>query len=682
MTLPSVEALFAEAVGRHQAGDLPAAERLYRDLLATTPHHPGALSNLGVVVARRDPAEAERLYAAALAADPARADAHFNLGNLLRKQDRPAEAAAAYQAVLQLAPDHPRAYLNLGLAAGDLGDWAAAAECFHRAVQLDPASPDGYNLLGDALYRTGQLPDAVAAFREVVARHPDDPRGRHNLGLAFAAGGAFAEAAAELDQALRLRPDYPEAHNALGVALEALGRADDALAHYRRATELQPDGPDAWTNRGTTLAEQGRVAEAAASLRRALDLRPDPRTGSGLIAALAHSSDITPEQLRDEALAWAGRYTAPADRPKPRRPDPDRRLKVGTVVGDARTLTAAGPVEQLLGHHDRAKFHLTAYPNAPRADDLADRLRRRVDAWRPAGGLSDDQLADAIRADEIDILVDLCGHTAGNRLPVFALRPAPVQLTLFNLAGTTGLSAIDFRLTDPFTDPPGQTDHLYAEKLVRLPEVSWVYSPPADAPEPADPPSASGGPFTFACLNHPAKLSEGCLDTWAAVLKAVPGSRLVLTAGRSADAAGVLAGRFAAAGVEPDRLDLIDRLPAGDYYGAYRLADVALDPFPCNGGVTTCDALWMGVPVLTVAGGDARGRQGVSLLTNLGLPEFVADSPGKLVELAATWAGQRAALADLRGCLREMVRQSPLTAAGPFARHVEAAYRAAWRAVL
>ncbi|MBX9581354.1 MAG: tetratricopeptide repeat protein, partial [Gemmataceae bacterium] len=511
---------------------------------------------------------------------------------------------------------------------------------------------------------------------------PDDPRGRHNLGLALAAAGAYPAAAAELEEAVRLRPDYPEAHNALGVALEALGRTDDALAHYRRATDLRPDGADAWVNLGTGLAEQGRIGEAAAALRRAARLRPDPRVASTLLAALAYSSAVTPELLRDGCVGWANQFAPKADRPKPRRPDPDRRLKVGYVLGDPRGPTAAGPVEQLLGHHDRTRFHLTAYPSASGADDGADRLRRRVDAWRPAAGLADDQLADLVRADEIDILVDLCGHGAGSRLLAFARRPAPVQFTLLNLMGTTGLRAIDYRLTDPVADPPGVADPLYVEKLLRLPQVGWVYAPPADAAGPNPLPSLAGRPFTFGCLNHPAKLSDACVGTWADVLKAVPGSRLVLLAGRSAETARVLEGRFAAAGVPADRLDLAYRLPVGEYYEAYRAVDLALDPFPFNGGVTTCDALWMGVPVLTVAGRDGRSRQGVSVLTSLGLPEFVADTPAKLVELAATWADQRGALADLRGTLREMVRHSPLVDAAAMTGHVESAYRQAWRSVL
>jgi len=677
---------FAEAVARHQAGDLAAAERLYRQVLDLAPTHAGALSNLGVIVAKGgDPREAGRLYAAALAANPHQHDAHFNLGNLLRKQNRPHEAAAAYQAVIRLDPNQPRAYLNLGLAVSDAGDWPTAVDCFRRAVALDPGMADGYNLLGDALYRLGRAEESVEVFREFVARCPDEPRGHHNLGLALASRGDYDDAVPELELALRLRPAYPEAHNSLGVALEALGRSDDAQAEYRRAIDLRTDFPDAWSNLGTNLTEQGRVPEATVALRRALTLRPDPRTASNLLLALGYSSDSAAEQLCDAHTDWAARFAdalAPAAPPPVATPDPDRRLKVGYVSGDFRTHTAAGLIELLLAGHDRNPFHVTCYPNVTRPDDATDRMRRLADAWRPVTGVPDAQVAEMVRADEIDVLVDLSGHTAGNRLLVFARKPAPVQVTLFGYPNTTGLKTIDYRISDPFADPPGESGEQYVEAVLRLPAVAWVYRPPADAPPPAALPAHSGRTFTFGCLNNPAKYSEACVAAWARVLKAVPKSRLVLLAGRSAAAARVLGERFTALGVAAGRLELVYRLPPGEYFEAYHAIDLALDPFPYNGGVTTCDALWMGVPVLTVAGSDYRARQGASILNNLGLPEFVADSDDKLVELAAIWSDQREGLADLRGSLREMMQESPLTNAAAYVKHLEAAYRGAWQKAL
>jgi predicted O-linked N-acetylglucosamine transferase (SPINDLY family) len=671
---PTDEA-FAEAVARHQADDLDGAEELYRKVLAAEPRHSGALSNLGVVVARRgNLVEAAGLYAASIAADPNQLDAHFNLGNAYRKLGRPHDAVAAYRAALRLDPAHPKVCLNLGLATEEAGDPAGAIDCYRRAAALDPGFPDAYNLLGDALFRAGRTGEAVGVFREYTARCPDDARGHHNLGLALAAAGDHDDAAAELEHALRLQPEYPEAHNSLGVAREAAGRADDAQRHYRAAVEQRPEFADAWSNLGTSLTEQGRVAEAVECLRKADALRPDPRTGSNLLLALGYTADLTPEQLRDEHTAWAGAHAAGITDPRPRR-RPGPRLRIGYVSGDFRAHPAAGLIELLLAHHDRNAVHVTCYSNTPRGDDTTDRLRRLADAWKPVHGMTDAAAAAAIRHDAIDVLVDLSGHTAGNRLLAFAYRPAPVQGTLFGYPVTTGLPAIDFRVSDPVADPPGEADRLYTERVVRLPHAAWVYRRPANAPDPDPPAAGTRRAFTFGCLNNPAKISDPCAGAWARVLKAVPRSRLVVLAGRSAEAARVLGERFARLGVPADRLELVYRLPEAEYFEAYRPIDLCLDPFPWNGAVTTCDALWMGVPVLTVAGADGRSRQGASILTNVGLPEFVADTPDKLVELAAAWSEQRAGLADLRGGLRELMLHSPLTDAPTYVRDLEAAYR-------
>jgi protein O-GlcNAc transferase len=682
IAMEPIESQFAEAVARHQSGDLAEAARLYQNIVQDNPRHAGALTNLGVILARTNPTEAMACYTAALAANPWQADAHFNLGNLHRKCNRLPEAIESYQAALRIDPQNARMYVSLGLAAGDVGDHAISIDCFRRAVGLDPNFSEAYNLLGDALLRTGRIDDAVAVFREFIVRCPDDARARHNLGLALASLGDYDAAARELELALKVRPDYPDAHNSLGVALEALGRADEAQSHYRQATELRPDYADAWSNLGTSFTEQGRIAEAIAALRKSLEIRPESRTADNLLLALSYSS-ISPEELRNEHVAWAEKY-ANIEAAPPRRvaADLNRRLKIGYVSGDFRTHTVAGFIELLLAHHDRNRVHVTCYPSAAKSDEVTDRLRRLADSWRPIAAFNDVRAAEMIREDEIDILLDLSGHTAGNRLQLFARKPAALQVTLFGDPATTGVKAIDFRITDSFADPPGETDSFYVEKLLRLPETAWVYGAPADAPATNALPSQSRRTFTFGSLNNPAKLSEACTETWANVLKAVPRSRLVLLAGRSAEAARTITERFTQLGIASDRLELVYRLPPNEYFEAYQPIDLALDPFPYNGGVTTCDALWMGVPVLTVAGRDYRSRQGVSLLNNLGLPEFVADSPEKLVDLAATWSDQRDALADLRSSLREMLRASPITQAEKYARNLEAALRAAWQGAI
>ncbi|HEY3788296.1 MAG TPA: tetratricopeptide repeat protein [Urbifossiella sp.] len=680
--MQQIDVQFADAVSRHQAGDVAAAEQLYRQILADEPRHAGALTNLGVILAKTNPEEAAKFYSSAIAANPGQIDAHINLGNVLRKLKRSQEAANAYQSALRIDPHSTRAYLSLGLVANDVGDGGNAAECFRRALGIDPNFAEAYNLLGDVLYRTGRIDEAVSIYREFIVRFPDEARAHHNLGLALASRGDYENALPELELALKLRPNYPDAHNSLGVALEAIGRADEAQLHYRQAVELRPDFADAWSNLGTSYTEQGRVNEAIEALRKSLELRPEARTGDNLLLAFSYSSSLSPEQLRDEHVAWAATYAdplTPAEPPRRIATDPERRIKIGYVSGDFRQHTAAGLIELLLKHHDRNRVHITCYANVSKADEITDRLRRLADSWRPVTAVSDAKMFEMIQADEIDVLIDLSGHTAGNRLQLFARKPGAVQATLFGYPVTTGVKAIDFRITDSYADPPGETESLCAETLLRLPDAAWVYRPPESAPATNSLPSQSRRTFTFGCLNNPAKLSEACTETWARILKAVPKSRLVLLAGRSTEAARATAERFTNLGVASDRLELVYRLPVYEYFEAYQPIDLALDPFPFNGGVTTCDALWMGVPVLTVAGKDYRSRQGVSILNNLGLPEFVADTPDKLVELAGIWSEQRAGLADLRSSLREMMEASPITQAEAYVRHLESALREAWQ---
>jgi protein O-GlcNAc transferase len=676
--MAAADELLNHAIAAHHAGDHDAAQRGYRQLLDLVPDHAVALTNLGVLVSRGgDPHEAEQLYLRALAANPNQIDARFNLGNLYRRLKRFPEAAAEYEEVLRATPNVPMALVNLGLAVSGAGNWPRAVECYARAATVAPDLPEPLMLLGDALGRCGRRDEAVLAFREFVTRHPDVPRGHHNLGIHLAATGSTEEAITAFEQAIALKPDYAEAHNGLGVALEALGRTDDAQRAYRNALKARPDFAEALFNLGATYAQQGDCAEAAEVLQRAQALAPNPITQSALLANLVLSASLTPEQLRDEHVAWAEAHPnslIPADPPPKRSADAPGRVRIGYVFGEFRTRAGSAFLEALLTHHDRTRFHVTAYANTTRQDDAINHLRRLADSWRPVARITDERLTQVIRADEIDILVDLNGHTPGNRLLAFARKPAPTQVSLYGYPCTTGLKAMDYHVTDVVTDPPEAEAH-YVEKLLRLPDLGWVYVPPPGVPDPPASSPSRGRALTFGCLNHSGKLSEPCIETWAAILKAVPKSRLVLLTGRSVGSADTLVARFTSRGISSDRLELIYRLPVSDYFEAYRPLDLALDPFPFNGMVTTCDALWMGVPVLTVAGREARGRRGVSILNALGLPEFVADSPDQLVTLAATWADQRQSLSDIRGTLREIVAQSAVAAVPNYVKQLEEAYR-------
>jgi predicted O-linked N-acetylglucosamine transferase (SPINDLY family) len=677
----TADELFNLALASHQTGDHAAAERGYRQLLAAAPDHAACLTNLGALVARRgDLNEAEQLYLRAVAAKPDQLDARFNLGNLYRRLKRYPEAAAQYEDVLRAAPNAPLALVNLGATAAEAGNWPRAVECYARAATVAPHLPEVHLYLGDALAYCGRNDEAILAFRESVARFPNAPRGHYNLGLRLAAAGTTEEAIACFERALELNPDYADAHNALGLALVFVGRTDDAQRAFREALRIRPAFAAALVNLGSCLAQEGQCAEAATTYDRALELAPNPLAHSARLANVLQSADRNAEQLRDEHRAWAERYAdalAPAEPPRKRAADSPGRIRIGYVFAEPRTRAASAFLRALFEYHDRTRFHVTAYANTYRQNDAIVALRRLADTWKPVLRLDDERFAQLVREDEIDVLVDLDGHARANRLLAFARKPAPTQITLFGYRATTGLAAMDYHVTDFVTDPPGQTDAFYTEKLLRLPDLGWVYVPPASAPPPNALPGARGRAFTFGCLNRPGKLSDPCVETWVAILKAVPKSRLVLLAGTSVASANALTERFTARGISSERLEPVYRLPENEYLEAYLPLDLALDPFPYNGGVTTCDALWMGVPVLTVAGRDARSRQGVSIMNTLGLPEFVADAPEQVVALAATWADQRDSLAEIRSTLREIMIQSPVTAVPSYVKQLEDAYRSA-----
>jgi len=682
MPSDSVDAAFAAAVQAHTAGDLPAAVTSYRTVLRANPNHAPAWSNLGAVFVRQgNTAEALDCYTKALAADPNFTDALFNLGNVYRRTGQLPEAAERFQDCVRQNPRHQHAHFNLGVVLSSLGRLTEAEGAFRAAAGLEAVAGEARLRLGDVLLRLGRSAEGVAEFRQFTDAHPNDPKGLYNLALALANDNKPADATALLQTALALKPDYAEAHNALGLALELLGRKDEAVHHYEQAVKLKPTLADAWSNLGINLSEQGRCDDAVAALTTSLQHRPNaPAIHSNLLLMLNYSSRFTPEQVRDKHFTWGERFATPVQpRPQPHAPhDPNRRLRIGYVSGDFRQHTVAGFAETLLDHHDRTRFEVFAYSNVQRGDDVTERLTTLADQWRSIAGLPDDELAERIHRDEIDVLVDLGGHTAANRLITFACRPACVQATVFGYPNTTGMEAMDYRVTDPTSDPAGATDHLYREQPLRLPEVAWVYRPPTDAPPVSPLPGLHRRQFTFGCLNNVAKISDACLDVWAKLLQAAPGSRLILMAGQSIAGVRRLNDRFTKAGVLRDRVQLVNRLPRDKYFEQYCEIDLALDPLPYNGGVTTCDALWMGVPVLAVAGTSYVSRQGVMQLVTVGLTDFIAGSPQELIDVAKAWTDRRPELADIRAGLRDRLAASPLCDGPRYVRHLETAVREAW----
>lgn len=564
------------------------------------------------------------------------------------------------------------------------GQLDLAIKCYREAIGLEPARAEIHFHLGNVLTVQGNIDQAGEAYREAIRLNPDYAEAHLNLGNVLRPQGKLDEAVAAYRQAIRLLPRYAKAHTNLGVTLQEQGRLAEAVAVGRQAIALQPDLADSHSNLAVALWHQGKLDEAAAELRRAIALQPDhARAFSSLLFCLQYD-----DRLTDDLFAEHRSFGARFDRAAPERAtyasdcDPARRLRIGYVSPDFRWHSVAFFIEPLFQEHDRSAVEVFCYADVTRPDGVTAHLRGMVDHWVDSAGLPDDALAERIRRDRIDILVDLTGHTATNRLLVFARKPAPIQVTWLGYPHTSGLSAMDYRLVDAVTDPPGEADAAATETLLRLGGCFLCYGGVGGGPEPTEPPCLSTAAVTFGSFNNPAKLSGATYDAWAALLARLPQARLLLKGSPfgDPDTRAMYLARFAERGVGADRLELMPRLPAPDVHlSIYNQVDIALDPFPYNGTTTTCEALWMGVPVVTLRGNRHAGRVGASLLTQVGLTEFIADSVEDYVATAVALAHDPTRLTALRGTLRPRMLASPLCDARAFARKMEAAFRLMWQ---
>ncbi len=681
------EALFERASERHRSGDHAAAAHLYRRVLATEPRHAGSLHRLGLIEAaagRHD--AAARSLRAAIAADPVRAPApaswHAALGDALDALGQPHEAVAAYREAIRLRPDQARAHAALGTVLQALGRLDEAVASYQAALRHRPELIDARCNLGSALRRLGRPLEAIAAYRAALRIDPAAAAAHYNLGNALADVGAHDEAVAAYREALRLHPEDAQAGINLGNALAGLGRPDEALDAYDSVLRRRPDHAAAHFNRGNALKEFGRLDEAVAAFEAAVRLRPDHAAAqSNLLVSAHYVAGIAPADILARARRYAGMLEAgpPAALANPA--DPGRRLRVGYVSGDLGQHPVGIFLAPVLACHDRSAFEIVCYADRDRADPVADRLRAHGDQWRRIAGLGDAEAAALIRADGIDVLVDLAGHTAPNRLPLFAGRAAPVQASWLGYWGTTGLSRMDAILSDATTIPPGE-EGLYSERVLRLPGGRFCYGGPDDAPDPAPPPCLDRGTVTFGSHNNLSKLGPEVVGLWADLVRAVPDSRLLLkwrSLGSEAMRRRITAA-FAGAGLGPERLELRPSSPHRAMLEGYGDIDVALDPFPFSGGLSSCEALWMGVPVVTLPGVAPQSRQTAGFLHALGRPEWIAASPADYVAIAAGLAADPARLSRLRQTQRTRLAASPLCDAPTFTRGLEAAYRQLWTA--
>lgn len=624
--------------------------------------------------------EAEALYARARAAAPGNFDALHLSGTLALQQARHADAAALLRRALRLSPSSAPCEMRLGVALAALGDRTAALGHLKASAARDPGIPETWCHLGLLQRALGQAAQARASLERSVAVKPDYAEALEHLGGLVSAAAGFEAAVPILRRVALLRPDDPKALANLGIALAQAGGQEEALGLLGRALELDPSSALALTGRAFVLQEQYRIGEAVEAYGSAIRHNPaNPEARSCRLLALHYLDGISRAELHAEHAAFGA---ALPEAPRPAfaaAPDPRRRLRVGFLSPDLRAHSVAYFLEPLLAHLDPGQFEVVLYHDHARVDAVSERLRARASLWRHVAGLPHDAVETAVRADAPDIMVDLAGHTGHNRLPLFARRLAPVQVTYLGYPDTTGLREMDFRLVDSITDPEGDADPYHAEKLLRFAPTAWCYAPPEAAPAPERIP---GGPLVFGCFNNFSKVSDATLQCWASVLAAVPDAVLLLKGhGLDAPAAAErLRLRFTAAGINAGRVKLEGRTPGlAAHLACYGRVDIALDTFPYHGTTTTCEALWMGVPVVTRVGDRHASRVGASLLCAAGHPEWAARDADEYVRIAAALARDADLRAALRASLRDDLRRGPLLDHAGQAARFGAALRTAWR---
>jgi len=528
-------------------------------------------------------------------------------------------------------------------------------------------------------HRAGRLAEAEAIYRQVLAKNPNDVDAHNNLGAVLRGLGRIDEAIESYRRAIQFKPDRAEGHYNLGNALRVKVQLDEAVECYHRAIRLKPDYAEAYNNLGLVLAEQGRLDEAIAACRSAIQLKPDnPDNYVNLLYCLYHHPDYDASRLLEETRRWARRQGAAAATYTPTRDRTRERLKIGYLSPFFGMCADAHYIVPLLTHHDRKQFEIFCFTRATRDDEVTDRLRPHCDHWLDIRRLGIAESAELIRGHGIDILVNMSGP-ADECLLIMANRLAPIQITWLTFAScTTGLETMDYRISDPYLDPIGMDELCYSEKTLRLPETAWCYDPLLEAP-PVNPlPALAGGSITFGSLNRLSKINPTVVAAWAEILRAVPNSRLHILAVSGSPRQRLL-DQFRELGVEPRRIEFIDRHSRIEYLKQYGGIDITLDTFPFSGHTTALDSLWMGVPVVTLAGRTSVGRVACSALHNLGLEEWIGQTPKEYVSLAVRLAGDVAKLAELRARLRQRMQNSALTDAARFALQMEEIYRQVWR---
>ncbi|OOG48385.1 glycosyltransferase family 41 protein [Polaromonas sp. A23] len=683
----SAEQLLEQGMELQQQGQMEKALQCYESAVRLMPELARAHFNRGnILLDRGDAQNALDAFARAVQYKPDSAGAHFNMGAAYVRLDRHEAAVSAYRQALTLKPDFAVAEMALGAALDELGQHEAAIASYRRALAIQADYVEAHHKLVNVLLRLNRLDEVAACYRRMLEFDPKNVELLNNLGLILSDLGHLREAVDCFRRAVQLEPDFVPALGNLGNALMGLRLVGDAMSCYRQVLAIDPGNAEAHNNLGNVFKDFSHLDEALASYRSALTINPD--------FSCAHSNlllvhNFLADQSADELLTEARRFGESVARLAPppvalqNSADAERCLRVGFVSADLRSHPVGFFIEGVLAAlstQAHGRLELYAYSNSPTCDEVTERIKRHLHGWHAVVDEPDPLLAQRIRDDGIDILIDLSGHTGMNRLPLFAWRLAPVQVSWLGYFATTGVAAIDYLIADPWTLPESEEKN-FTERILRLPETRLCFTAPTLDLDVGPLPAPSNGYFTFACFNNLAKMNDDVVTLWARILHAVPGSRLHLMAPQLNEDAlqRTVVDRFAAVGIDAGRLNMQGSVPRADYLATYQQVDLALDPFPYTGGTTTAEALWMGVPVLTLAGKSFLSRQGVGLLMNAGLPDWIADDTDNYLKRAVSHATDLPRLALLRAGLREQVLSSPVFDAPRFAEHFESGLRGIWQ---
>lgn len=676
---------FDYALALWQDGQRVGAKAVLQKILSQVPAHSDANNLLGVLYFEDEDMEpAKEHFMRAIEARPDWSAPYNNLGNIHRHKLETAEAEHYYREALRCKADYVEALTNLGVVLSFRGENEAAERYCQEAVDLAPGFAGAYCNLGNVLLSRGRSGEAIAAYREALRLQPGMVEALVNLALVLQDNTYLAGTIDYYEKQLVRQPDYYLANVRIGQALQALNRWDEARLRLERALALNPEAADALHILGVNYLFTGDVRSGLGWMRRELAVGPNSMAQIAMIYHTMYLEGYTGRQLCVEYRQWAEKYAT-----RPMLPPPllhhfqaERRIRVGYVSRDFALHSVAYFIEPILKQSDRSRFEIFCYSTLISEDAATPRFKALADNWRDISLLSENRVVSMIREDEIDILVDLSGHTVGNRLGVFAFKPAPIEITYLGHPSTTGVAAIDYRFGDAITDPSELIAGHYVERVWRLPGCFLTYQPSVDAPPVVPPPVLTKGTITFGSFNNAVKINDAVIAVWSKILAAVPTSRLFLKSHAFASSHGrarVLEG-FLGHGIDQTRLELVDWRPdVANHLELYGEVDIGLDTFPYNGTTTSCEAFWMGVPVVCLRGERHSARVGASLLTALDMADLLATDTGEYVRIAVALAGDPSRLRSWRDGMREKMRNSALMDHAGFTRNLERAYQEMWR---